>query len=310
MILITGCSGYIGSQIAYILSKRNIEFIGIDNLSYSHLKNFKFNKKFYRTNISDRFVYKLIKKKRIQTVIHAAAYAYVNESEKNRKKYNLNNVKNTKKFINFCEKQKINNFIFLSSSNVYNDTSSVSNKNIKVNPKNTYGKNKLEIEKFLNKKKFKSKIILRLYNIIGMQTNFKIFKPKFEYQRIFFKFLDTKYKQKLKYCLKGNVKIFPRRDFLDIEDLGYLMIKIIKKLDKTSIQKIFNVGSGRSISVIKLYKDFKKLKEISKISYEKLKKEELLLTKADISKTKSYFKWRPRVSLNKSIRSLIQLTKI
>jgi len=36
MILITGSSGYIGSEIVNEFEKRNIKYIGIDNQSYEH----------------------------------------------------------------------------------------------------------------------------------------------------------------------------------------------------------------------------------------------------------------------------------
>ena len=66
----------------------------------------------------------------------------------------MNNIVKTKKFIETCRKNKIENFIFLSSSNVYQEK----NKDISLTeistkiPKNYYGKNKLEIENFLKKK--------------------------------------------------------------------------------------------------------------------------------------------------------------
>ena len=41
--------------------------------------------------------------------------------EKKEKKYYLNNVYKTKKFIDICKNLKIENFIFLSSSNVYSE---------------------------------------------------------------------------------------------------------------------------------------------------------------------------------------------
>ena len=39
MILITGSTGYIGSHLSYYFQKKKIEFIGIDNLSYSYKSN-------------------------------------------------------------------------------------------------------------------------------------------------------------------------------------------------------------------------------------------------------------------------------
>ena len=112
MILITGCTGYVGSQIAYALYKNKKKFIGIDNLKCSYEKNLIFKKNFHKIDISDKKVLKIIKNSNIKTVVHCAAYAYVNEGEHFKKRYLLNNVKNTKKFINICEKNHIDNFIF------------------------------------------------------------------------------------------------------------------------------------------------------------------------------------------------------
>ena len=71
------------------------------------------------------------------------------EGEKYKKKYYNNNIIKTKKFINFCIKRKIEDFMFLSSSNVYEEKKyskgfrEINN----LKPKNFYGQNKLEIEK-------------------------------------------------------------------------------------------------------------------------------------------------------------------
>ena len=177
MILITGSTGYIGSHLSLYFQKKKIEFIGIDNLSYSYKSNI--NKKanhFFFDISSKKKVFQLIKKYNIDTVIHAAAFSYVLEAEEEKKKYFLNNITKTKKFIDICKKAKIKRFIFFSSSNVYKEKKGMLKINEKdlTNPKNFYGQNKLLIEQYLKKIKFDSLIILRLFNIIG------IFNPKFK----------------------------------------------------------------------------------------------------------------------------------
>ena len=177
MILITGSTGYIGSHLSLYFQKKKIEFIGIDNLSYSYKSNI--NKKanhFFFDISSKKRVFQLIKKYNIDTVIHAAAFSYVLEAEEEKKKYFLNNITKTKKFIDVCKKNRIKRFIFFSSSNVYKEKSGMLKINEKdlTNPKNFYGQNKLLIEQYLKKTKFDSLVILRLFNIIG------IFNPKFK----------------------------------------------------------------------------------------------------------------------------------
>ena len=85
----------------------------------------------------------------------------------------------------------------------------ISNKTL---PKNYYGKTKLIIEKYLKKRGFNSLIILRLFNIIGIDNNnFKIFKfKKHNYQRLIFK---LKQNSKLNKVTKINYIIKKKNRF-------------------------------------------------------------------------------------------------
>jgi nucleoside-diphosphate-sugar epimerase len=44
MILITGSTGYIGSHISEFFEQKKINYIGIDNLSYSYKSNVQIKK--------------------------------------------------------------------------------------------------------------------------------------------------------------------------------------------------------------------------------------------------------------------------
>jgi len=168
MILITGSTGYIGSHICQFFDKKKINYIGIDDQSYSYRKNVYNKKKQLKIDISDeKKIPKILEKYNINLIIHAAASSYVLEAEKNKHKYFVNNIKKTKKFINLCKSKKIDNFIFFSSSNVYKEKN-IFNEKDKIESKNYYGKNKIIIENFLQKKNFKSLIILRLFNVVGI----------------------------------------------------------------------------------------------------------------------------------------------
>ena len=310
MILLTGCTGYIGSQLSYALKKSKLDFVGIDNLKYSYKKNFPTKNNFFKIDIASKQTENLIKKQDVKTVIHCAALAYVLDAENNKKKYILNNEVKTKKFIDVCKKIGVSNFIFLSSSNVYKDTKKTFSENAPKKPKNIYGKNKFLIEKYLNKKKFPSYVCLRLFNIIGMENKFYIFKPKRKYQRFFFRLIDKKFRPIIKYYIKNNKVEFPKRDFLDIEDLNLLILKIVNKLKKKQIKSTFNVGSGKEQSIFNIYNKFSKKIKIKKPIYKILPKKELKKTKANTFKVRKYFHWKPKTNLNKSIQSTIQFAKI
>ena len=89
-----------------------------------------------------------------------------------------NNITDTKKFIEICKKNSIQNFIFLSSSNVYKDGKSLFKESDLTKPKNIYGQNKLEIEKYIKKIDLNNFVILRLFNVVGLFMKFNIFRFK------------------------------------------------------------------------------------------------------------------------------------
>ena len=310
MILITGCAGYIGSELCKKFSLLDIGYIGVDNLSYSYKNNIFDKKKFINCCISnEKKISFIIKKFKIKIIIHTAAFAYVNEGELNKKKYYINNVLKTKKFILIVSKYKIKQFYFFSSSNIYSKNKNKFLETNTLNPKNYYGKTKFIIEKFLYKKKnnFGNIIILRLFNIIGLT---KKFKPKniknFKYQRLLFKIYFNIKKQipiSLNFYKKLDKVIFPTRDFLDITDLTSLIIKLLKSRQKESLN-IFNVGKGKSYSLDKIVKTIELISNQKfLIRYEKLPGNEYQNTLASIKKLKKNIYWKPKISLIKSIRS-------
>ena len=316
MILITGSAGYIGSHLSYYFEKKHIEYIGIDNLIFSYKSNVKHNKKHYFLDIADQNkIKKIIIKFNIKTVIHCAASSYVLEVEKNKKKSYLNNVVKTKKFIETCCKNKIENFIFLSSSNVYQEK----NKDISLTeistkiPKNYYGKNKLEIENFLKKKGFDKILILRLFNIIGLfNFNFKPYKfKKKNYQRLIFKLIQNRKKDKfteINYFINEGKKNFPSRDFVDILDLVRIIEKILNKLKQTrKFYKIFNVASNKSVQIDEIINFFKKkYNNKLKLKYNKIPKKELFFTKGSNNKLKKFINFAPK----KYIRNILNTYKV
>ncbi len=311
MILVTGSAGYIGSEICSNFKKLKIKHIGIDNLKYSYSTNIVNKKNFQKCCISDeRKIKKLIKKFNIRTVIHAAAFAYVVDSEINKKKYYENNILKTRKFFEILKQNKINNIIFLSSSNVYtenNNTKIFSEKN-KTVPKNYYGKTKLHIEKYLIKKKFNNLKILRLFNVIGMT---KKFRPKnfgkFKFQRLIFKMFYNQKKNEpiqLNFVKRKSKIIYPTRDFIDIRDLNKLIVKIIKSFQTITKSGIYNVGSGKSISLEQVFRVFNKNVNFkTKIKFNEINKNEYINTICSINKIAKEYKWRPIINIETSINS-------
>ncbi len=307
MILLTGSTGYIGSEIVSIFEKKKIKYVALDNLSYSNKKNIINKKKFYKLDYSNERIAKLIRKFAIKSVVHCGAFSYVLDAEANKKKYYKNNVLKTKKFINICKKEGIRNFIFLSSSNVYKELNKSYNEKDPTQPKNFYGKNKINIEKFLKKKNFSSLIILRLFNVIGLSKKFYIYKfLKNDYQRIFFKFIYGIKKVSINYIKINGIMKFPKRDFIDVRDISSLVILLLRKLRIKKINQTFNVATGKPKSLIELYKSFSKAKHFK---LKKMSKKELIETSGNVLKIKKFLNWKPKYTLKSSIKSIKKFAK-
>lgn len=313
MILITGSTGYIGSHISLYFEKNNIEFIGIDNLSYSYKSNVSNNQKHFFIDISNKSkIIKIIKKYKPNTVIHCAACSYVIEAESHKKKYLLNNIKKTKKFIDICKENNIKNFIFMSSSNVYkekNNSSVFFEKDI-TSPKNFYGKNKINIERYLKKKLFQKLVILRLFNVIGIfNKNFKPFNfKKKNFQRIIFKTIKnikTNRATNISYYKIKNQKKFPSRDFIDILDLSKILKKLLQNIvAKKKYYNTFNIATGKAISIDKIINlIYGQYKLKPKITYVSLAKKEFIKTEASIKKIKKFINYNKYISYIKSVNS-------
>ncbi len=312
MILITGSAGYIGSHICYYLDKKKLNYIGIDNLSYSYKKNITNKKKFIKVDISNsRELDKIISKNKIKTVIHTAAFSYVVEGEISKTKYYNNNIIKTKKFIDCCKKNNIENFIFLSSSNVYKEkkNNSAYKENNFLKPKNFYGKNKLIIEKYLNKK-FNKKIILRLFNVVGIfNKNFIIFKfKKKNYQRLIFKLIQNIKLNKstnINFFKINNKIVYPARDFVDVKDVVKIIEKILYMINsRKKISEIINVGSGKSIDINKIVNLLNKVRNNRcKINLKEISKKELFYTRSNITKLSKIIGKKPKLNLNSIIKS-------
>ena len=94
-ILITGGAGYIGSHIVEKLVKKNINIFILGFLVTGFKKLINNNVVFIKGDIADiNKVTKIINKNKIDSIIHLAG-ATVSEAEKKKRKYNLNNIRNT-----------------------------------------------------------------------------------------------------------------------------------------------------------------------------------------------------------------------
>ena len=303
-ILVTGCSGYIGSCLLNFFNT-NKNIYGLDKKKPSRWVKIK-KKNFYQCNLLDKKkLSKILNKISPDLIIHLAAKSTVNEKIKNID-YLKNNFVATKNLISTMNSLDINKIIYSSTAAVYKKKNRLISENDQLFPINKYGKTKLKAEKIiLNNKKIKS-IILRFFNVssaIKKPLIGELHEPETHLVPI----AVSKAMNGKKILINGddyNTKDGTCiRDYIHIKDICRAIDKSINYLSQNkSSSTILNIGNGKGLSNKEI---IFQLQEVIKkkifFEYTKRRKGDSAFLVCNISKVKSKLKWRPLYSDIKNI---------
>jgi len=296
IILITGSSGFIGSELVkkllrkkvYLIllinkeklkiKSKKIKFISCSLLNYKKLKNI-----LYTNNITD--------------IIHCA-WIGVSSQKRNSLQQKLN-LKITSNILRAIKYKKINSFISLGSQAEYGSKFYKIYEDSKERPKTQYGKIKIKILKKIQvfcKKNNIRFVWLRIFTGYGPNSDNNWIIPS-----TIIKIINN---QKTKFT-SGN-QIY---NFIYISDISSA---IIKSLYSKNVNGIFNLGSEKSYTiryVVKLI--FKKLKIKKKPVFGELpyRNDQIMKFSPSISKIKKNLKWQPKYSISKGLNKTIKFIK-
>ncbi len=265
-ILLTGGSGYIGSQLSYILTDNNFEHSIIDNLTTGDKKLLNPKAKFYKVNFEEKKkIITIIKKNKVKCVMHLAASTLVPESMLEHEKYYKNNVLNLITLLEVCRLTKVKYFIFSSTCSVFEEGQSKVNEKSVKNSNNIYGKTKLygeELIKFYAKKHNFQYSILRYFNVIGADSKVRTGGVR-NSGHLFMNIINSIYRRDYRLNIYGkNFKTKDGtgvRDFIDVEDISNIHLLIYKKMMRNNKSYELNCGIGKGYSVLQIIKTFEKI---------------------------------------------------
>ena len=247
MILITGCSGFVGINVAQYFVNKGIQIVGVD-LAEPRKKFPKELFTFHKCDLTDKeAVVKTFEEFNPKKVIHLA---FVTIPKDIYLEF-LDDAKITLNMLNAACKQRVERFLLMSSSTVYGlkPIDELVNEDDKLpNPRGAYGKAKVMAE-LMTKQYFETE---KLPTVIF--RGFEIYGPTLTIPSIVRKLIDKAIKKEpmTLFCY-GKQKT----DFTYVEDLARAMDLVLE--DPRAIGETFNAGSGR----IYTYEEFARV--ISKI---------------------------------------------
>jgi len=312
-ILITGGAGYIGSHLINLLLKNNFSVVSIDKKKST---NQKYNKKciFIKGDIGDKnLVKKILKKYKIDVVVHLAALMSVEESMRKPVLYFKNNIIAPVNLLEAMREAKVNKIIFSSSAAVYGFLKGkLINEKNETNPSSAYGLTKIIFEKILayyNQTYGFSCISFRIFNAAGADPAGKLKELHNPETHII--------PRTIKNILKNSpVVIYGKnyetsdgtciRDYIHVNDISTAFLSAIPKT-KDKICEVFNLSSGNGYSVKEVVDQcYFLLGKTPNVIFKNRRAGDPPILVADNKKVKTFLKWSQKYNLKDIISHTIK----
>ena len=246
-ILVTGCFGFIGYNFLMYLNKNfpgDFNLVGVDSLitktsrenqiEFDNSKNFIF----YELDIND---ISSIEQHSIDLVINFAAESHVDNSITDPNKFIKSNVMGTNELLKFAYKNEINNFIHISTDEVYgSNKDAFSIETDILNPSSPYSASKASAEMICN-------AYIKTYDM-----NIKICRPANNYGN------HQQPEKLIPYTIANllsdkNIELYGDgkhiRHWLHVEDTCLAILNIINNGKENSI---YNIGSGEYFNNVEI----------------------------------------------------------
>ena len=299
-ILITGGGGFIGSHLYKNLIENQNKITIVD--SFINQKRTSFPKaKLYSVDITSTYIKRIFKQEKPDLIFHLAGPINLRrEISDPLFSAGIKTIDGFKKILDYSRNYRVKKIIFASSGGtIYEDAEIIPTPEIyPAHPSSLYGLANLFLEKLLREysKIYKLNFsILRLSNVYG---------PKQWETGVIPSFIISMLNNKPPIITGDGSQT---RDFIYIDDVitAFCLAATNKK------NEIFNVGSGKEISIYQLVRRITKILDIRiKPKYVLLKHiKETKRSALDISKIKKELNWTPKYSLEKGLERTIEWFK-
>lgn len=316
--LITGCAGFIGSNLVEVLLKLGQKVVGIDNFStgYRHnLDDIRHNVSqkewnsftFFEGDIVDYAVCEQVTRN-VDIILHQAALGSVPRSIDNPINSNLSNVTGFLNLLTTAKNNGIKQFVYASSSSVYGDSIELP----KVESKTGNLLSPYAVTKYTNElyagvfcKCYGMETIgLRYFNVFGKRQD-----PNGAYAAVIPKWIASLLKNEVVF-INGDGET--SRDFTYIENVVQANILAGLTENDLAFGEVFNTAAGGRLTLNDLYRSINdhlreniKSYNDTEASYRDFRQGDIRHSNADISKIKNILHYKPTHDINSGLHECI-----
>lgn len=255
--LIVGGAGYIGSHVVKHLLRQGGGVVVLDNLSTGHCQSVS-EGEFIQGDLADRdLLGQIFSERKIDCVMHFAAFSLVGESMEQPLTYYDNNTANTTHLLMAMKDHGVNRFLLSSTAAVYGEPNNLPIlETDPTEPTNPYGRSKLFIEKILEDcdaaygLKYSS---LRYFNAAGADKSGEIGEDHSPETHLIPLILQVALGQREYIEIYGTDWDTPDgtciRDYIHVTDLAEAHILAAERLMNGTESKVYNLGCQTGYSV-------------------------------------------------------------
>ncbi len=255
-ILVTGGAGYIGSHAVRLFLSRGHDVSVYDNLCHGHRAAVPAERLVVGDLGEIPRLDQLLLERRIEAVVHFAAFAQVGESVQEPGKYYQNNLINTLNLMECLRRQRIGRFVFSSTCATYGIPRQVPiTEDEPQNPINPYGVTKLAIERALGdyaRAYGWGYAALRYFNAAGASPAGDIGEDHHPETHLIPLVIQAAMRQRPHIEVFGTDYPTPDgtciRDYIHVDDLAEAHLTALEKLAPHAELR-YNLGTGKGHSV-------------------------------------------------------------
>lgn len=312
-VFVTGGAGYIGSHLCELLYRKSFQVRAYDSLATSN-KFMLQSASLLNNSQLDLVVgdvldlsslYRAMLGFRPDIVVHLAGLKSVQESFNLSELYQAVNVEGTQNVLRAMGEAGCNNVVFSSSATVYGDTGDfpAAEKHI-CKPLSPYGESKLKGEELVlnwaRSKQSRSAICLRYFNPVGAHTSGRIGED--------LQFGAPNLMNMISRVALGEIEFLPifgtdyltedgtaERDYVHVLDLVEGHEAAMIKCMNSDSAYIFNLGTGKPISVKQLLNEFQTVAKVNvKYKTRDRRAGDAMISYASVDLAEKELNWRAR----------------